>query len=91
MSDGDNHDAEIQLRYEEILTSDAKGQSTIRLDGVSEFIELNECIYIKLGSGTALILPKDWIEQMDAVMAWLKAVEKKYNIPRKVEFDWDWK
>jgi len=84
---------EITLRINDdsIQTKSEDEEVTISISQLTEIGETGQYYFLKLLSGTAIIVPKDKLKNLDEFKITINEIAKKMNIEHKINLDWKWK
>jgi len=75
--------------YETIETVDFEGESKFKTSEIEKIFEIKRFIYIKMNSGSHLIIPKYKIENIDKLKEELKLISESNNFKIESELDSD--
>jgi len=79
----------ISDNYETIETVDFEGESKFKTAGIEKIFEIKRFIYIKMNSGSHLIIPKYKIENIDKLKEELELISKSNTFEIETELDID--
>lgn len=74
-----------------IETVDFEGESKFKTSEIERIFEIRRFIYIKMNSGSHLIIPKYKIDKIDKLRDELKMISKSKTFDIETEFDLDFK
>lgn len=81
----------MKIDDESIMTFDAKGESTIKINTLEEIIEIGDYFYLQLSKAADLIIPKKKIDSEKLLRQHLIECRNAYNIPITIDPNWKWK
>lgn len=81
----------LELTDDYIFAKEAGMESKVATEEIVEVNELQKLLLIKLKKGQAVLLPKHSMESSDQLIAKLKEIAAKLNIPYTEELDWKWR
>ncbi len=81
----------MKIDDESIMTFDAKGESTIKINTLEEIIEIGDYFYLQLSKAAYLIIPKKKIDSEKLLRQHLIECRNAYNIPITIDPNWKWK
>ncbi|HTF02851.1 MAG TPA: YcxB family protein [Bacteroidia bacterium] len=73
-----------------ILTQTELGEAKLSYGAIEGFGEIETLLLIKMTGGQSLVLPKNKIEESEAVVAELKNIASRLNVPYNIELNWKW-
>ncbi|MFV0481537.1 MAG: YcxB family protein [Campylobacteraceae bacterium] len=85
-----NEEITLLLDDKFLKTSTKSANSSINTSEIECINEIKNHIFIKLNSGVSIILPKDKIEDISAVINELEKLSQSLNITYNKELDWNW-
>jgi hypothetical protein len=80
-----------RLSDNEIYSENSMGNTTVKVENVTEIYETGKYTFIRLGPGMGLIIPKEKIENIKDLEDWISNVIEKHSIQKQVDLDWSWK
>jgi len=88
-------DTNIKVKFaddhETIEATDFEGESKFKTSEIERIIEIKRFIYIKMNSGSHLILPKYKIDDVDKLKDELEKISKSKSFNIETEFDLDFR
>lgn len=79
-----------QLGETEIYSENSKGNTTVKVADITELIETDQYIFVRLGVGMGLIFPKEKIENLQELQDWVSKTSEKLGISNQVNLNWSW-
>ncbi|MDH6310810.1 Ca2+/Na+ antiporter [Dysgonomonas sp. PFB1-18] len=81
----------MKIDDENIMTYDAKGESTIKIKSLIEIIEISDYFYLQLSKAAYHVIPKKKINSVELLRQHLIKCANAYNIPVTIDLNWKWK
>ncbi|MBS9461321.1 YcxB family protein [Flagellimonas sp. 389] len=83
-------ETKLQLNEHNFQISSATGESRINHSSLDKIIEISSHYFLKIKSGTYLIIPKTKIEDAKDIRAALKKLSEKLKVEYSEELNWKW-
>ena len=82
----------LELTTDYLLANDFSGESKLNLDQIDSIVEISPNYFIKLKTGSSVILPKmNQGENFKNIKAFVEQLSKQQNVPIIDKLDWVWK
>lgn len=81
----------LEINNEYMISKDNGSESKVLTSELEEITEIPTTILMRLKNGHSLILPKDKINDLDALTSRLKELATHLNINYKIDDKWEWK
>ena len=84
---------EMKIKFDEdfIHIKNDYSETKIILTHIEAMDEIKDYFFIKLKSGTTLIIPKKLLEDFETIKAKILALTAHLKVNLKVDLDWEWK
>jgi hypothetical protein len=81
----------LQIDNDYIYEKDNANESKFKTTEIVEITEISSNIFIKLNSAKSIVIPKDRILEIEALIQRLKDLAAYLNIQYNIENEWKWK
>lgn len=81
----------LDFQEEIIIAKDYLGESKLRIKEITEIIEIQNHIFLKLSSGESIIIPKKSIANLNDLKSTLTQIASDKGIIHSIDLDWVWK
>lgn len=83
-------ETKTQLGETEIYSENSKGNTTVKVEDITEIIETEQYLFVRLGVGMGLIFPKEKIQNLQELENWISTTSDQLGIPNQVNLNWSW-
>jgi hypothetical protein len=81
----------LEFTESSILAKTDSSEAKVSVSEIKGIIELKDCIFVHLKSGSSYIIPKNKISNSKEVKHYLEDLSKKLEINYTKELNWEWK
>ena len=85
-----NRPSTISFEEDQIITEDKNIYSKIKVEALEMIDEIEDHFFLKLETGTTLILPKLLIHKYPGVLQIIKQWAEEFSIPYQQQLNWKW-